>query len=277
MADRIWLGNDPGNEGDWSVAANWTGAAVPINADDVIFDGTSNEAVTDGLNQAAVTLGSLVFAEAYTGAVGGDGTPLLISATLLRYAGQGDAWITGTFADVYVTSTGASTLTLDGTITDLYLAKGKVVVTGGATATNIYITYITSRATDVNLTIGLACTITIVWQDGGVVTSQSSYTTLHMFNGTHTQTVGSIPSVTIEGQSTFYWRAAAGTITTLLAWAGAIVDASGNGAIKTITTATLFKGSILNIANGASTIVITNPVLRLGGELILDEGRTDTV
>lgn len=277
MANKIWLGNNVGNEGDWGVAANWQPGGVPINNDDVIFDGTSNEDVTGTLDQSAVTLDSLVFAETYTGQVGGAGTPLLINSAYLRWGGQGDGWIEGTIPTVYVTDTGASALTLDGTITTLHLCKGTIVIIGGATCTNIFLTYVSSRATDATLTIGLGCTISSVWQDGGILTSASTITTYYLMGGTGTQTTGNIITATIGGVSTFYWQPAAGTITTLYVWSGSIVDASGDGAAKTITTATLYKGGILNIANGAASIVVTNPVLRLGGELILDEGRTDTV
>jgi hypothetical protein len=54
---------------DWSTPANWSGAAVPVNADDVVFRDASSPALW-GLAQSAVTLASLVIEQTYTGTIG---------------------------------------------------------------------------------------------------------------------------------------------------------------------------------------------------------------
>lgn len=54
---------------DWDTAKNWSGDAVPVNADDVVFRDSSVD-VRWGLDQAAVDLASLVIEQSYTGKIG---------------------------------------------------------------------------------------------------------------------------------------------------------------------------------------------------------------
>jgi len=53
---------------DWSTAANWSGAAVPVNSDDVYIDQGGD--ILYGLAQSAVTLTSLNILQSYTGKIG---------------------------------------------------------------------------------------------------------------------------------------------------------------------------------------------------------------
>lgn len=53
---------------DWSTAANWSGGAVPVAADDVVIDGSVN--ICWGLAQSAVDLDTLVIRQTYTGKIG---------------------------------------------------------------------------------------------------------------------------------------------------------------------------------------------------------------
>lgn len=54
---------------DWSTAANWSGAAVPVNGDTVIIENTSTP-ILWGLDQSAVTLAELRILQSYTGMIG---------------------------------------------------------------------------------------------------------------------------------------------------------------------------------------------------------------
>jgi hypothetical protein len=55
---------------DWSVAANWSGGAVPVNDDDVIISSGPN--ICWGLAQSSVSLDSLTVLKSYTGRIGLD-------------------------------------------------------------------------------------------------------------------------------------------------------------------------------------------------------------
>jgi len=54
---------------DWNVAANWSGAAVPVDADDVWIQDTSVD-ILYGIDQNAVTLASLNITASYSGKIG---------------------------------------------------------------------------------------------------------------------------------------------------------------------------------------------------------------
>ena len=83
MANRIWIGTDTGNEGDWGTAANWSGAAVPIANDDVYFE-NSSQSVIDTLDQSAIELDSLNIAQSFTGDFGLAATPLQIDSPIVN-------------------------------------------------------------------------------------------------------------------------------------------------------------------------------------------------
>lgn len=56
---------------DWNTAENWTGATVPVSADDVDFDGAIGTAdVLYGLDQSAVSLASFIISKNYDGKIG---------------------------------------------------------------------------------------------------------------------------------------------------------------------------------------------------------------
>ena len=64
---------------DWATAANWSGDAVPIAADDVVFRDSGVD-VRWGLDQNAVDLDSLVIEQSYTGKIGLDRTAFVTGA-----------------------------------------------------------------------------------------------------------------------------------------------------------------------------------------------------
>lgn len=97
MATRVWLGTDVTTPNSWSVAANWSGATVPVNGDDVYLPAGNTVSITAGLNQSAVTLASLNVDPAFCNQKVGVGvlsgvtlTYLQIGATAINFpAGTG--------------------------------------------------------------------------------------------------------------------------------------------------------------------------------------------
>lgn len=65
---------------DWSTAANWSAATVPVNSDDVILQGIATP-IYFGLDQSAVSLATLRKHKSYTGNVGLPWGKFLQSAT----------------------------------------------------------------------------------------------------------------------------------------------------------------------------------------------------
>jgi len=43
---RVWDGVDPGNEGDFGVAGNFSGDTAPVAGDTIVFNHTSSQSVT---------------------------------------------------------------------------------------------------------------------------------------------------------------------------------------------------------------------------------------
>lgn len=64
--------------GDWNSTASWSTGSVPVDSDEVEFNGTSVVDVTAGLNQTGVQLLSFLTTSSYTGDIGSSGTPLEI-------------------------------------------------------------------------------------------------------------------------------------------------------------------------------------------------------
>jgi len=64
---------------DWSVAANWSGGAVPVDTDEVIIR-DSDVNISWGLSQSAVELAKLIIEQSYTGKIGLDWTQFIITA-----------------------------------------------------------------------------------------------------------------------------------------------------------------------------------------------------
>ncbi len=95
MATRYWDGSAGDN--DWSTAANWTGAAVPVGGDDVIFDGRTSESATAGMDQDTVDLGSMTVRDTYSGDIGEYTAGVSQSPLLIQCAGTMLIGGTGTY------------------------------------------------------------------------------------------------------------------------------------------------------------------------------------
>lgn len=106
MATLIWDGS---TDGDWNTAANWDTGAVPVDGDDVIFNGADNtQNITSVLTtQGAIDLASLTILASFTKDIGTAAAPLEIEIS-------GDLLIEGT-GNYYIQS-GSLNATTDGAI-----------------------------------------------------------------------------------------------------------------------------------------------------------------
>lgn len=86
MATYYWDGSAADN--DWSTAANWTAATVPVTGDTAVFDGRTTENCTAGMDQTGVDLANLVIRNSYSGTIGATLVPLIIECS-------GTMWIEG--------------------------------------------------------------------------------------------------------------------------------------------------------------------------------------
>jgi len=91
MANKIWLGNDSGNEGDVSVAANWSPSGVPVASDNVrLVPRDTMYALTAGLSTlSGVALASFVVDEGFNKAIGDNDNYLQITTSAFTFNGAG--------------------------------------------------------------------------------------------------------------------------------------------------------------------------------------------
>ncbi len=278
MATKIWVGTDPGNVGDWGVAANWSPSGVPVNGDDV-FLVDSSQAVTGSLNQSAVALTTLNIEQSYTGDIATVSTFLQIGTVTLRVGfhagrnrptGSGRVNIdlgTTTAAQAFIidsktvpTDTNRSTVRLkaNNASTDIFVTGGLVAIADDAADTSTIGDINVDEAG--NVIIGQGVTLTNANNDGGTLLLNSTPTTLTINGGNvTTQYAGAITTVTIRGGT--FTSNSSGTITTLNVEGGTVFfDKSQEP--RTVTTTNLENGSI---RADETFITFTNAIALSGG------------
>jgi len=258
MATRRWLG---GISGDWSVAGNWSGGAVPVNNDDVIFD-SGSVSVDAGLNQSAVSLNSLNITSGYKGSIGSPGASLQIningaSPTAFRVAmgGQFVCWSGTSTPVVNVGSTGSGVFYITGgTLTGGLTAgsSGKVVISTGVTisgnvnsagcgidcASTVGSAYLMAgthalRSTGTYVLAG--ANVNLGYYGSGAIntTDLMNGARLNLFTTGTLATVNAYPGSTITNGGQYD-----NTITTLYKWTNSVQNLRAPSAVTTVTTTT---------------------------------------
>lgn len=249
---------------DWSTARNWSGAAVPVNSDDVIIDHPEYP-IKYGLDQSAVTLTSLTITAAFadTGQIGlpevnEDGaayfeyrdTYLKVSATTTRIGdgeGSGSGRIKLNYGSVQNlthvrrTATGLDTdvpaVLLRGThASNVFNVEGEsevgVALFGGETST-----VATLRVQDgASVRCGSGVTLgTIVVNNGTLEANSAVGTSLTITGGSATLNgTGAVAQLTVLGASVVYNTS--GTLGgNTVVGDGGVIDFSQDPQAKTVT------------------------------------------
>lgn len=266
MANRIWIGTDTGNEGDWGTAANWSGAAIPIANDDVFFE-NSSQSVIDTLDQSAIELDSLNIAQSFTGSIGLAATPLQIDSPIVNIGynnGPGspsgspliNLVLDAVASVITVFNTGNSAdstksplrLLTNAAGTTLEIRKGKVDLANDtgqvASIGPITMGWLTNKAGDVDLFVGEGVTLaSTIDQRAGDLVLRSTCPTLTIDAGTvKTRGVGTITTLNAKGGVATL--DSTGTITTLII-DGATVDFTKSSVARTVTNLKLNPGGTL--------------------------------
>jgi len=204
MATRVWQSSD----GNWGNTASWTGAAVPVSNDIVIFPENNAVSVTSGLSQAAVDLDALITKPGYIGNIGSSGTHLSISADRVLHEGSGTLYYTdgdGTTDLVIVNALGnVAAAVFSGTaLSRIVLLAGKTTLDASLAAlTDLEIGFVNSPQSDAECVIeNGAGTITNLLMSGGVVSSSAVITNAHLNAGILTQesVAGAITNLFLAG------------------------------------------------------------------------------
>ena len=272
--------NTTANSGpnDWSTAANWSGATVPVSTDDVYIDeGTSN--ITEGLNQSGVTLTSLTISARYRGLIGLPNrnafgyaeyrqSELKIGATTATIGfgdGPGSGRIKLDFSSIQTTcyvyksgtslESGVPAVQIRGTHASnvLHVIGGDV---GVAVLASHTATIATLKQSGGNVVCGTGVTLTTVTKTGGSIEINSGTTSFTSEQGANKIGAGAHTSVLIENGTLDY--RSSGTIGTLETRNDSISDFRSVNVARTITTTKLKDRSTIIDPNG--TITFTNPI-----------------
>lgn len=263
---------------DLSTATNWTTGALPVAADNVIFDLPGCNVYYGMEALAAVAPASITFGPTWTGATGlpdlntTGTTPyyeyrptrlksLCTSYTLNSQSGrtfidcaaaasvtvnvfacgnplQGDAYA------VKIRNCGASSVLniMDG-IVGIATGPGDTI-----TEATVNVGYLNNIQSDVTLTIGTGATLTTINQDGGSITCSASVTTWNLNAGTATLLLAAAITTLNAEDGTLVWQST-GTIGTANIGTGAVLDASQLPLARTLTNCTLNEGGTVTDPN----------------------------
>ncbi|MFH1370344.1 MAG: hypothetical protein ABII09_03545 [Planctomycetota bacterium] len=280
MATKIWVGTDAGNEGDWSVAANWSPSGVPTNGDDVYIE-NSSQVIDAGLDQSAVTLASLNINQNYTGKIGTTTAYLQIGATKCdigynygpsaNLVGSGRIKLDLGTAQSYTTILNSAVMATETSMppvriicnhasTVIEVRKGKVGIAyetaETSTLATVAVSYVTQKTSDADVYIGSGVTLTTLNQTGGDVIMGCGAITATCEGGT-LLTYGSGAITTLNANGGTITSNSTGTITTVNI-NGGLVDLTKAAAPRTVTTLKLNPTGQLKI--DLDTITVTNGI-----------------
>ena len=278
----------------FSTAANWSGSTVPVDSDDIVFDGGNVDCLY-GLAQSSVSPASITITMGYTGRIGlpdtnvddaaypyneyrdkylalGTSSDSVTQAlTIGGGDGQGSSRIkidSGSGqCQLVVLNSGVSELQgvpailwkgthVSNTAT---ISKGNVGIAYFAGETAAIMTtklgFRTNQTADSSLFIGSGVTLTTVEQTGGTLTTNAAVTTMTLSGGSWRHLSGVAVTVTITGGYCSY--ESTGTLTTLTL-AGGELDFRANQRGRTITNADMFAGA--SFRDPAGTVTFTNGI-----------------
>jgi hypothetical protein len=264
---------------DWSTAANWSGAAVPVNSDDVYLDTPID--ILYGLAQSAVTLTSLTIPESFAQAKlglpehAGDyseyrGVYLAIGATTITVRCQSsrlkiDTGSVATTLNVQSTGqgeqTGLEALLWKGTSASnvVNITKGQVgiAVLGGETANvsgGFRIGYESSVTSDAQVRCGTGVTFNAINKQGGKLMLASNSTALTQLAGETTILAGAHTAINLDGGRLYYQST--GTVTALNLSNDGIADFTRDLRARTVSACDTY-GSSWQIIDSYGTVTWT--------------------
>ena len=281
MADREWQGTT----GDYSTAANWSGAAVPVAGDSVFFTGASVVSVTAGLAQGLVNLVEFNVGEDYTGTIAASGGKLVHdNITTVRINTRGgkvfletDNTITRCIVEALG---GADFFEIDGTVTllDIIGATGSMSITAVAAVQEVNMMSSPSAILTINTGVTGCARIN---QDSGRIVNGSNVSTtgalaadmLLVTGGIHELTdAAAVALPAIVGSGGVILDRSSGTKTDVIALAGGLFDGrqNRNRPTVTITAGEVYPGGRILLRNALNSYSAT--ITALGGAYDYETG-----
>jgi len=265
---------------DFATAANWSGASVPVDGDDIIFQ-DSVWPVLYGLRQNTVDPASVRRGESMRADVGDrvKGYQLILgSITDVFIRGGGGVFrLSGGKTNVYIegTSQDNDAVVLQGVSTNVYISgpsvRGQIRFTANATITNLDM-HQTGPTARLTVDAGNTAPTLLRMGTGRIDWSGSTITTLtqtggyFVLNGSAAATTVNVHAGTLDDRSS-------GTIGTLNVVGGTVTVKNNYATSQTITTLNQIAGTT-DLRNGLSNITVTNNPTVRGGQLLADLGTT---
>lgn len=273
----------------WDNTANWDTGAIPVDADDIVIQGTSNS-ILYGLDQSAIQPATLRIDQSFTGTIGNAKVnpagyieyretylkigPVAMTIGLGEGAGSGRIKInTGTdpCAVTILNSgqpvdSGFKAIMLKGSnaSNSITISKGSVAIADLAGETAQYPTvnvgFVASQNSDVDLRMGSGVTLSgaTITKTGGKLEINSNFVTLNQYGGGDTIINGTATATTILCLGGTVVDKSTGTKGTVSVRNGGVVDKGQGLAAATYTNTNVGKGGTLK--DPAKKITFTNPI-----------------
>lgn len=274
----------------WNDGRNWvddTGAAYaagrypgssPGDWDTVYYDSALSTGAhsTDGFDGSLLEdMNSVGIGPDYDGTIGSASAPLIIPSTntIVRVCARTSPGVflstSGRGADIYVHD--AILLDLKGEWTAAKLFRGTVTFSAGARISSLIVSYTSSQASDVKLTI--ADTVTLPPADnpcvanGGTVVCNTPVGQLYMTGGSWTGRAD-LTTLWMYGACTYTWES--GDIGTVDIYQG-VLDGSRSSKTRTYGDIRVYPAGALNINNYLGNIT-GDTISNYGGSVIRTPG-----
>lgn len=265
MATRAFLGTVSGSG---SVAANWSGGAVPIAGDTIIGDGRAAQGLTSGCDFSGALMVDIKFFPTYAYALGSESSPFKAQCSgEFLWQGGGSMWTNvdaGAIPRTIIDTDSADLVTLGGTgpFTKIEWIKGTGTITPAATVSSLYISYRDNPRFDSDVIWDGSNGASLVVINGGILktnTPLNIVSSIALLSG-----AGILDVIEDDGAS--------GTLLTNLYQSGGVLNFRSTSSNMTITNH-YFSGGLLSIEGSQATLHAITNMYKLPGVSFPDELR----
>ncbi len=271
-------------------ADNWSGSAVPVDSDDIVFDSGSVSCLY-GLSQGSLTPATITISLGYTGKIGL--ASINVDDSVYTYREYRERYLvlcaSADSINTVVTigggeGIGSNRINLDcntGQVTIAVVGSGSTEISGlpsvflkGTHASNVVsvsrglvgiavlagesmtvstlsVGYKTNQASDSTVMVGSGATLTTVNQSGGLLYTSTAITTQNLSGGEWIHLAGAITTANIDGGVCRYQSTS--TLTTAIVGGGGELDFRQDPRSRTVTNCDLYDGAILRDPSGTVT------------------------
>lgn len=267
MAIKVFTG---ATDGDYGTAANWSPSGVPASGDMLVFSDQSTRGM-DGSTQAAKAH-SIVVEQSFAFGIGSSGTsfePTLGVTTLIFNANsQTKSYISGDgtnkIARVLMDSPSATEdlLEIDGTVTDISVRNGKLLIPSTATVDG-RINLFGSASSQITVTESATLTGVEATLNGGTLSDSGGIPDVTLLDGTYVLGSSAGIGTRLEVYGGILWWDATSTIALAEIFGGRFATRTSRTG-RTLTTCNMYGVGMVDFRTGGHLLTITNPIRAYG-------------